>query len=115
MFSIGKKPSGIGRSQFLISGGFALVWDFVLGLILTKPLAKLENTFCSLCTRLSICVPPSQRWWLRMDRGSCKWGHGPHRYSVVYVIASAHDPCGNVVAVGKSFVKTTSLGKLDHK
>lgn len=50
-----------------------------------------------------------------MDKGSCKWGHGPLRNSVVYVITSGYDPSGNVVTVGKSFVKTTLLGKLDHK
>lgn len=50
-----------------------------------------------------------------MDEGSCKGGHGPRRNSVVYVVTSGYDPSGNVVAVGKSFVKTTQIRKLDHK
>lgn len=50
-----------------------------------------------------------------MDKGSCKWGHGPRRNSVVYVITSGYGPSGNVAALGKSFVKTTPLRKLDRK
>lgn len=50
-----------------------------------------------------------------MGEGNCKWGHGPLRNSVVHVITSGYDPSGNVVAVGKSFVKTTLLRKLYHK
>lgn len=109
------KPIWNCRSWFLIFWGGCFGLGLCFGPNLDKILDKTWKYFFSLCIGLSMPLPPSQRWWLRTDEGSCKWGHSPCRNSVVYVITSGYDPSGNVVAVGKSFVKTTHIRKLDHK
>lgn len=70
------------------------------------------GTAGSLGTKLSF--PPWGGCASTWGEGSCAWGRGACGNSVVCLIIWGYDPHGNVVAMGKSFVKTTVLGKLDH-